>query len=456
MRAFSQATRADFEELDRILSDGQLHVYYNRELPPCCSPDRARIGFEKDGEIYTLYIDWGVRTSVTGCDFALWIDKGETKFKGLDDMIAFFRSIARLFKETEMIDKNDEEVTPAVNSVDEVSSGTVCLETSLDDSCEIVDRQKLLKINEERGQKKEVWPEEIARAIKKQIFGQDKAIDALAEGVALNQMKKEEKIYVAMFLGPPASGKTETGTILAGVLADLYDINYQFLKIDCNTYKREHMVQNILGAPPSYAGSEKGSALDQIRKNPYHVVLFDEIEKAHEDLLVTLMEALDTGYLALADNSPKIDMNKCIVLFTSNIPVDMDAYMSASEYEKEELCKDIFTRHCGRPEISRRIKDFMVYVPLSEDAKISIIIKFAKKTLKDYGADLVHIDEHLMADFLNNKTKYGASEIANRVGKAIGRAIVKSHDRYLINGKKVSIKGTLEDIEFEIIEGGAR
>ena len=79
MRAFSQATRADFEELDSILADGNLRVYNNRELPEGCNPDRVRIGFEKDGDIYTLYIDRGIETSIRDCDFALWIDKGEIR-----------------------------------------------------------------------------------------------------------------------------------------------------------------------------------------------------------------------------------------------------------------------------------------------------------------------------------------------------------------------------------------
>lgn len=455
MRAFSQATRADFEELDSILADGNLHVYNNRELPEGCNPDRVRIGFEKDGDIYTLYIDRGIETSIRDCDFALWIDKGETRFVGLDDLIIFFRSVAPLFKTAEQDDGNTEMVC-IENTAVEVRINHGCESADLADGSAIVDRQKLRTINEGRKQNKEVWPEEIAEQLKNQIFGQDKAIDALAEGIAINQMKSEDKVYVAMFLGPPASGKTETGTILAKVLSGLYEREYGFIKIDANTYKREHMIQNILGAPPSYVGYGKATVMDPIRKNPYHVVLIDEVEKAHEDLLVALMEALDTGYLSMADNSPDIDLNKCIILFTSNIPVDMAAYSSVSEYDRNELCKDIFTKHCGRPEISRRIKDFMVFVPISEDAEVDIIIKFARRTLADYGAVLVHIDEHLMADFLKSKTKYGASEISNRVAKAIGRAMIKSHNRYLINGRKVSVKGTPENIEFEVIEGGER
>lgn len=435
MRAFSQASKADFNELDNILSDGQLHVYKNRELPPGCVPGMVRIGFEKNGEIYTLYVDKGVSTSIKNNDFSFWLEKGEMRFVGIDDLISFFYSTAALF--TESIGPN--------------SRGTLTRSNTNIGTTDIVNRQKVRDLKEEHVQLPEVWPEQISNALKQEIFGQDDAIDSLSEGIAINMMKKDEKIYVALFLGPPASGKTETGSILAKVLTKLYGREYGFIKIDANTYKQEHMIHNILGAPPSYIGYGEKTVLDPIRSNPYHVILLDEVEKSHEDLLVALMEALDTGHLSMADNSPDIDLNKCILLFTSNISVDISAYDKASEFEKEEMCKDIFTEHCGRPEISRRIKDFMVFKTISEDAEIDVIIKFMKRALKNYGAELEYIDEKLMVDFLNRKTKYGASEIANRVEKAIGRAIMKAHNRNYINGKRILVKGHPENIELEVV-----
>lgn len=451
MRAFSQATKADFEELDNILNDGQLHVYNNRELPEGCEPRKTRVGFEKEGEIYTLYVDHGISTTIKDCDFALWIEKGESKFVGLDDLMKFFDTIRPLFHDGALGHTEQREKENTVEqSLQEITEYDA---PDIDESTQtIIDRNRLNEIKRERTQTKEVWPEDIAKPIKKQIYGQDEAIDALAEGVAINLMKNQDKVYVALFLGPPAAGKTETGTMLSKVLSDLYEREYGFIKIDCNTYKREHMIQNILGAPPGYVGYGKDTVLQPIRRNPYHVILFDEIEKSHQDLLVALMEALDTGYLSMADNSTKIDLNKCIILFTSNISVDMTEYNAGTEYEKNEMLKDLFTKHCGRPEISRRIKDFMVFIPISEEAEVDIIIKFAKKALNEYGAELVRIDEELMADLLRCKTKYGASEIANRVEKAIGRAIIKSHDKNLIKGMKVYVKGKPEDIALEIVE----
>lgn len=448
MRRFSQSTKEDYEELDMILSDGQLHVFNNRELPVGCNPRKTRIGFEKEEGIYTLYVDTGVETNINNEDFVLLLRNGELKFVGIDDLMSFFTATKVLFdvNSSESSDYGEHSFKESETSTEITST-----EEKIQVNNAVIDRKKLEEINKERNQIKEVWPEDISSALKKQIYGQDRAIDALAEGIATNYMRNSEKVYVALLLGPPAAGKTETGKLLPEILSGLYGRDYGFIKIDCNTYKREHTIHSILGAPPSYVGCGKPTLLDPIRKNPYHVVLFDEIEKAHEDLMVALMEALDTGFLSMADNSPKIDMNKCIVLFTSNIPMDMKAYNGASEYEKNEMCKDVFTKHCGRPEVSRRIRDFMVFDPVSDDAKIDIIIKFSKRVLADYGAELFHIDESLMSDFLKFRTKYGASEIGNYVERSISRAIIKSRNRNVVAGKKIYMKGIPEDIVLEVV-----
>ena len=435
MRLFSQATIADFNELDGILANGKRYVFRDRELPNGCEPKRANIGFQKEGNIYKLSIDSNISANSTNSDFVNWIQKGETKFVGLDDLIAFIRSVGALFDDADHGQKQ-------VNR----ESGDI----ASDDS--IIDRQKVRELSKSQEKKPEIQPKQISQKLKDQIYGQDDAIDALAEGIAFNMLKKEDKVYVALLLGPPASGKTETGSMLARVLSELSGREYGFIKIDANIYESEHMIHNILGAPPGYAGYGKATVLDPIRKNPYHVVLIDEVEKAHESLLVALMEALETGRLSMADNSQSIDLNKCIVLFTSNIGIDMSTYRSMSEFQKRELCKDAFTKHCGRPEISRRIKDFMVFCPLSEDAQMSVIIKFAQKALDDYEAELVHMDENLMADFMRNKTKYGASELASRVDRAINRAIFTANYRTLIYGKRISLKGTPENVELLIVE----
>ena len=220
MRLFSQATIADFNELDGILANGKRYVFRDRELPNGCEPKRANIGFQKEGNIYKLSIDSNISANSTNSDFVNWIQKGETKFVGLDDLIAFIRSVGALFDDADHGQKQ-------VNR----ESGDI----ASDDS--IIDRQKVRELSKSQEKKPEIQPKQISQKLKDQIYGQDDAIDALAEGIAFNMLKKEDKVYVALLLGPPASGKTETGSMLARVLSELSGREYGFIKIDANIYE---------------------------------------------------------------------------------------------------------------------------------------------------------------------------------------------------------------------------
>lgn len=433
MNKFAFATLEEFEELEQILLDEQLHVYNQRNLPEGCNPSITRVGFEKSQNGYIMLIENGIQSNGYGNKVLdILLEKGEIEFAYMEDLIEFFFSIKSLFPDEDtVISKQQKKMNHSP----------------------IVDRKRLDEIKEKQYEKKLVWPEEIANPIKNSVFGQNIAIDALSEAIVINQMRKNNKLLVLALLGPPATGKSTVGRALADVLSEVYGKSYGFLEIAASEFTQEHMIQKFLGAPPSYVGHGNKTILEPIRKNKYHVILINEIEKAHEKMLLALMEAMDTGFLGMADNSPAIDLNDCILLFTSNIPIDMAEYSVASDFQKSEITKDAFTKHCHRPEISRRIQDFMVFVPLSEEAEVDVIIKFAKDALHDMDAQLVKIDEYLMADFLKCKTKYGASELGNYVTRAVSRQMLNSRNPELVKGKKITLYGTMERIEFKIDEG---
>jgi ATP-dependent Clp protease ATP-binding subunit ClpA len=119
------------------------------------------------------------------------------------------------------------------------------------------------------------------------------------------------------------------------------------------------------------------------------------------------------------------------------------------------MCRDVFTKHCGRPEISGKIGNFLVFSPLSDDAMTDIIIKFIREELDSYELELAHVDEYLMADFLKQRTKYGARGIRGLVNEAVGRHILRNRNLVGSNGKKISLSGSIENIEFKELEEGA-
>ncbi|MCR4892446.1 MAG: hypothetical protein K5989_09730, partial [Lachnospiraceae bacterium] len=169
MRDFSQATMADFRELDNILSNGKQYILRDREFPVGCRPDRLAVGFQKEGNTYRVYIKERVETDIKDGDFGRLMERRQITFDGFDKLISFFRSLAPLFQ-----------------------VGTLDAEEGVPNDA-VVDRQMLQEIKEQGERDRIVVPDEIAKHLKQQIYGQDEAIDALATGIALNQLDKKRR-----------------------------------------------------------------------------------------------------------------------------------------------------------------------------------------------------------------------------------------------------------------------
>lgn len=161
---------------------------------------------------------------------------------------------------------------------------------------------------------------------------------------------------------------------------------------------------------------------------------------------------MHTGYLSMNDNSPKIDLRKCIIIFTSNLPVQMNKYSQLDDFEKTAYCRDLFTNFTNKPEITRRISEFIVYNSLNDKSKIQIIVGYLQDELANYGAELLKVDEDLMLSFLDLNAKYGASELRNYVRKAVAYKLSETNTPDAYNGKKINLSGNYKDIVIEVVE----
>lgn len=449
MREFAFGTDQQFEELEQQLLDNQCHVYNGCILPECCTPKIARIGFEQNcNGHYILYIDKGICAETDHSDFKNFIENGEIRFICMDDMICFLRGLQTLFEGSCSADNSTHH-----GSESQLNNGAEsCLYKAVEPVSEVpvYDPSKVKALKEEEEVPKMVWPEEIAAPLKQKVFGQDNVIDEIANKIVINKMRKEKKLLVMALIGPTATGKSETAKSLADVLSNVYETPYGYIEIAGSEFVGEHTIHRFFGAPPGYVGFGNDTVLEPVRKNKKHVVVINEIEKADTKLLTGLMEAIDTGFLGMADNSKPIDLNECILFFTSNIPIDMDRYQKLSKFEKAEVCRDQFTKHCGRPEISGKIGNFIVFNALSDTATMDIVAKFVKEELKNYELRLVRIDEGLMLDFLRHQTKYGARGIRDLVSDAIGEHLLRERRLETLRDKSVALKGTIGAIEFEI------
>lgn len=451
MKEFVFGTDAQYKALDRELSGGRNYKFANRRLPASCTPDRASLWFGKTEGTYRVCIDRGITANGGSADFRTFLERGETKFTCMEDMADFFRSLRGLYVET------TEDSVRARGGQDEpsqrnsnASPGVTPRPDPGGEQAPAVDMDKLRKaMSEMEEEAVPVWPEQIADGLEKEVFGQSEAINELAKKIAVNRMRVPSRILCVGLLGPTGVGKSETGKNLASVLTREYGREFGFIDIKANQMVGEHAVNSFFGAPPGYVGYGDAKLLDPVRSNPDHVIVVEEIEKANPTVLTGLMEAIDTGILDTADGSGPIDLNRSIMLFTSNIPVDLEKYRRASPFERGELCRDAFTKHCGRPEISGKIGSFIVYDSLDPQARASMINKFVWKELKGYGMELKEVEPHLMCEFVALDTKYGARPLGILVSDAIGEQLMSHHGLKAYKGEKVTLSGTIGDIRFK-------
>ena len=223
----------------------------------------------------------------------------------------------------------------------------------------------------------------------RRVIGQEEAVAAVSEAILRGRagLKDENRpIGSFIFLGPTGVGKTELAKTLA---ASLFDDERNMVRIDMSEYMEKHAVSRLVGAPPGYVGYDEGGQLTEaVRRKPYSVVLFDEIEKAHPDVFNILLQLLDDG--RLTDNQGRtVDFKNTIVIMTSNIG---SAYLtenirqdgSVDPAVKERVLGQL--RDCFRPEFINRVDDIVVFSPLTE-AQIGGIIDIALSAVARRLAD---------------------------------------------------------------------
>ncbi|MBV9844784.1 MAG: AAA family ATPase, partial [Kutzneria sp.] len=189
-----------------------------------------------------------------------------------------------------------------------------------------------------------------------------------------------------LFLGPTGVGKTELAKTLAAALFDTED---NMVRLDMSEYQERHTVSRLVGAPPGYVGYEEGGQLTEaVRRKPYSVVLFDEIEKAHADVFNTLLQVLDDGRLTDAKGRT-VDFRNTVIIMTSNIGshhlVDgLTASGSVTEVARAKVMAEL--RGHFRPEFLNRVDDIVLFKPLTE-SEIELIVELMVNDLRSRLAD---------------------------------------------------------------------
>ena len=218
------------------------------------------------------------------------------------------------------------------------------------------DRDKLINLSDE---------------LKKRVIGQDEAVNLVSDAIIRQRagIKNENRpIGSFMFLGPTGVGKTELAKSLA---EQLFANEHQIVRIDMSEYMERFSVSRLIGAPPGYVGYDQGGQLTEaVRRKPYSIVLFDEIEKAHTEVFNILLQILDDG--RLTDNQGRIiDFRNTIIIMTSNIG---SKFLTSNDDQAKQKVMDLVKENF-KPEFINRIDEIIIFNPLSKKVQVRIVDK---------------------------------------------------------------------------------
>src|SRR5438552_7528908 len=278
------------------------------------------------------------------------------------------------------------------------------------------EREKLIKMEER---------------LHERVVGQDEAVRLVADAIRRSRsgLSDPNRPYGSfLFLGPTGVGKTELTKALAAFLFDSED---HLIRIDMSEYMEKHSVSRLIGAPPGYVGYDEGGQLtEQVRRKPYSVILFDEVDKAHPDVFNALLQVLDEGRLTDGQGRT-VDFKNTVIVMTSNLGSQMIQSMAGSDYAvvKAAVMAEVKTHF--RPEFVNRIDEVVVFHALGEDsiksiARIQLGVLQKRLSKMDYGLD---VSDAVLGELakVGFDPVYGArplkraiqSEIENPLAKAI-------------------------------------
>lgn len=265
----------------------------------------------------------------------------------------------------------------------------------------------------------------LTEVLKSRIIGQDEAIEVISAAVRRSRVQLNNKRRPAsfIFVGPTGVGKTELVKVLAN---ELFDTPETLIRLDMSEFMEKHSVSRIIGSPPGYVGyDEAGQLTEKVRRKPYSVLLFDEIEKAHPDVLNILLQILDDGKVTDA-HGRVVNFENTIIVMTSNAGSErkensMGFGKTAEDMAKEKAIKSL--EELLRPEFIGRVDEIVVFKPLQKESLVKIaelMINEIKEPLEDRGMTLKYSKAVLerLAELSADK-KSGARELRNTIRRLI-------------------------------------
>jgi hypothetical protein len=374
-------------------------VFSQQLMPPGTAPSRARVGFEVNAEDGTarLLVDRGIEYQGSNQDIRRWFAEGEMRFHSFDRLRGWIQ----------------EDLKGCYVLTTPPSAQGALPGQSVASPAELTDLEAVMKQAPKSSGAVYIDDSELLTQMVARIRGQDEAMRLLARVICRHLARRSpRRPATVMALGPTGVGKTAAAEWLPQALRTLDPAGpgYGYLRLDMSEYQERHRISQLLGAPQGYVGYGEGAQLvDTLAANPKTIVLFDEIEKAHPDILRALMNAMDAGRLtraAATGQSREVDCRESVFLFTSNL----DATGILKEVSERRVfgSREVLDGVCRRrlraagvaPELVGRIGSFLVFGALTPRSRAEIVTLSVSRVAEEYGLRLVTIAPGVVTSIL--------------------------------------------------------
>ena len=330
-----------------------------------------------------------------------------------------------------------------VKQIADLSQGNVTLELTIEDVAKVIETWTKIpasKISEAEAEKLL----NLEKNLHKRLIGQDEAVVAVSNAIRRNRagLKNKKRPPSFIFVGPTGVGKTELAKALA---IELFGTEESIIRVDMSEYMESHSVSKLIGSPPGYVGyDDAGQLTEKVRRNPYSLILFDEIEKAHNDVFNILLQVLDDGRLTDSQGNT-VSFENTIIIMTSNAGSNLNSNsigFGGSQINTNKMVNAL--KETFRPEFLNRVDEIVVFDQLNQDQLMQIVdlmLNDTREALKNKNISL-NVSEDAKKYLLSKGTdiKYGARPLRRSIQRYIedelSDRILKSE---LNNGQTVSV-----------------
>jgi ATP-dependent Clp protease ATP-binding subunit ClpC len=334
-------------------------------------------------------------------------------------------------------------------------------EVTPEDIAEVVSRATGIPVSQLTSEERERLMR-LEEELHARIVGQEEAVQAVAEAVRRSRAglgDPNRPIGSFLFLGPTGVGKTELARALAEAL---FGDESLMVRFDMSEFQERHTVSRLVGAPPGYVGyDEAGQLTEQMRRRPYSVLLFDEIEKAHPDVFNILLQILDDGRLTDAQGRT-VDFKNAVVIMTSNIGADRIQHFAREGGDFDQLKDELMERLRGsfRPEFINRIDDIIVFRALAEEQLLDLTGLLLDRLARRLRAQQIEVEFAEEAVRLLAREGYDPEYGARPLRRTIQRLVENELSRMVLSGDlepgdKVKVDADGDKLRFDADKGGA-